>query len=593
MNKSSIGLVLASILLIPVVILTAWAGSQNDACLLPGGQTSPGSGQSGPKVWPMKRGTYTISSPFGPRGGAPHNGTDLAAPIGTPIYAASAGKVAEAGPASGFGNWIIVDFTDENGNPASHVYGHMRAQDLKVKAGDQVAAGQEITAGGNEGQSTGPHLHFEVWTGGTRLAGGSPIDPQEWLGDASEPGEAPPERADYVNVAAVAEARELPATVPEPWRSLINEAAHSHPDSDPRLVAATLWAENRGWPEYKKSDGTTSRSAAVGFWQFIPSTWATLGHDGDGDGIKDPKNPEDSVHAAFKHSPGSAGLPVIYGESGNPAQDYPTKKFYRHDSSKASLLTHMANYNGNDGTAIEGSTLPNFARGQNGDYVRMGYWLMATNFETGWLPESDQLVDARTQRAGSLGTRPPGQQQRSQDCEPGSQNGGSVPGGFVYYSQNDPQWQRDGMPVAAAGCGPTSIAMILATITGEDISPLDVAYYAQEEGAWGGGGGLSWHFFDRIEPKWGVKARSIGTDYAAGTEALKAGKFLVLSGSGGNPPPFCQCSGGHLVAARGITDDGRWIVANPAPNLKGPGGTPEHSEFTTPMPGLIHMWVFE
>lgn len=195
----------------------------------------------------------------------------------------------------------------------------------------------------------------------------------------------------------------LPDTVPEPWRTLINNAAAKHPDSDRRIVAATLWAENRGWPEYKESNSTTSNAAAVGFWQFIPSTWASLGEDGDGDGVKDPKNPKDAVHAAFKHSPGSAGKPIIYEATGDIEADYQTKKFYREDESKFSLLTYMANYNGNDGSAIEGSTLPNFQRAQNGDYVRMGYWLMASGFEKGWMPEADEIVDATAQGAGAQG----------------------------------------------------------------------------------------------------------------------------------------------------------------------------------------------
>ncbi len=195
----------------------------------------------------------------------------------------------------------------------------------------------------------------------------------------------------------------LPESVPEPWRTLINDAAEKHPDSDRRIVAATLWAENRGWPEYKEGSSTTSGVGAVGFWQFMPQSWAAMGEDGDGDGVKDPKNPKDAVHGAFNHSPDSAGKPIIYEGTGDLEGDYETKKFYRNDEAKKSLLTYMANYNGNDGSAIEGSTLPNFQRAQNGDYVRMGYWLMASNFEKGWMPEADELVDASAQGPGAKG----------------------------------------------------------------------------------------------------------------------------------------------------------------------------------------------
>jgi hypothetical protein len=191
----------------------------------------------------------------------------------------------------------------------------------------------------------------------------------------------------------------LPDSVPEPWRTLINQAAEKHPDSDRRIVAATLWAENRGWPEYKDSNETTSNAAAVGFWQFIPSTWASLGEDGDGDGVADPKNPKDAVHAAFKHSPGSAGKPILNGATGNADDDFNTKPFHRDNEN---LMSFMANYNGSG--APDGVTLNNFPLGdQNSDYVRMGYWLISSNFTKGWMPEANEFVDASKQGPGAQG----------------------------------------------------------------------------------------------------------------------------------------------------------------------------------------------
>lgn len=614
--KGAVGLVVALLVAIPIAIVAMIGGTIID-CDPAGGNSSdePSGGNPGQRTWPMKKGTYNLSSGFGMRGGVPHQGIDLGSQPGVPIYAAYDGVVEQAGPASGFGEWIILRH-NIGGKRVDTVYGHMFPQDLLVKENAKVVAGQQIARVGYNGQVSPPgpggaHLHFEVWDGG-RFSG-TAIDPQPWLNGASEPGQARSSGA-IRNMAAVvphteepssetpateapaarpAAGEPLPEAVPEPWRSLINEAAAKHPDSDRRIVAATLWAENRGWPEYRKNGWATSSAAAKGPWQFIPSSWASMGYDGDGDGVKDPGNPEDAVHAAFNHSPGSAGLPVIYGETGNPAVDYPTKPFYRHNPAKKSLLTYMANYNGNDGTAVEGAVLPNFARGQNGDYVRMGYWLMATNFERGWLPESNQIVDAKTKK--SLGNRLPsaGSITGNQCGESSSEGSGSAApnGSWVYYSQHDPRWQVDGLPIAEAGCGPTSIAMILASTVDSSITPPVVAKYAVEKGGWGAEG-LSWSFFDQIEPKWKVPVRSIGTDYAAAVAALKNGKKLVLSGDGGFPPPFCPCPGGHIVAARGVTDDGKIVVANPAPNLKGPNGTPDNSAFATPIPGLKNMWVF-
>jgi murein DD-endopeptidase MepM/ murein hydrolase activator NlpD len=112
------------------------------------------------------------SSGFGARWGTQHYGVDFAAPIGTPIFAAADGVVIEAGPASGFGLWVRVQLEDGTVN----VYGHMNSYSVSV--GEHVKAGQKIAEVGNRGQSTGPHLHFEVWT-----PGGQKVDPEGWLAE--------------------------------------------------------------------------------------------------------------------------------------------------------------------------------------------------------------------------------------------------------------------------------------------------------------------------------------------------------------------------------------------------------------------------
>lgn len=113
-------------------------------------------------------GSYT--SPFSMRWGTMHNGIDLANGIGTPILAAMDGIVIDSGTASGFGNWIRIRHNDGTVT----VYGHMATLDVAV--GQHVTAGQKIAGMGNEGYSTGSHLHFEV-----HPAGGGAIDPVPWL----------------------------------------------------------------------------------------------------------------------------------------------------------------------------------------------------------------------------------------------------------------------------------------------------------------------------------------------------------------------------------------------------------------------------
>jgi hypothetical protein len=131
-----------------------------------------------------------ITSGFGPRWGAEHRGIDLVPPnaLGKPIFAARDGKVIAAGPADGFGNWIVIKHDDVDGKRYDTVYGHMATEGVFVKAGDSVTAGQEIGKIGNEGESTGPHLHFEIWENGhTNFAGGTAIDPAPIIRGAHDP----------------------------------------------------------------------------------------------------------------------------------------------------------------------------------------------------------------------------------------------------------------------------------------------------------------------------------------------------------------------------------------------------------------------
>ena len=139
---------------------------------------------------PMKQGTYRVSSGYGPRWGTFHAGLDFAAPIGTPIYAAADGVVVEGRErynVAGFGSWIWLDCQDSVGK--DFIYGHVKHDGILVKAGDRVRAGQQIGVVGNEGESTGPHTHFEVWGSPGRL-GGAHQDPAPYLAGAAQPGEA-------------------------------------------------------------------------------------------------------------------------------------------------------------------------------------------------------------------------------------------------------------------------------------------------------------------------------------------------------------------------------------------------------------------
>ena len=115
-----------------------------------------------------------LTTAFTMRWGEMHWGIDIAAPMMTPEYAAAAGTVLRAGPASGYGNVIYIQHL--NGDVT--VYGHM--EKVLVQAGQVVESGELIARVGSRGFSTGPHLHFEVWAGGLD---GRRVDPIDWLAE--------------------------------------------------------------------------------------------------------------------------------------------------------------------------------------------------------------------------------------------------------------------------------------------------------------------------------------------------------------------------------------------------------------------------
>jgi len=119
---------------------------------------------TGGKLGMPIRDNYRVSSSFGTRVHPitgkthTHTGTDFAAPQGTDIFAAEDGVVLVAQKWSTYGNCVIID----HGNGLWTLYGHIRNGGIKVEKGETVKKGQKIAEVGSTGNSTGPHLHFEV-----------------------------------------------------------------------------------------------------------------------------------------------------------------------------------------------------------------------------------------------------------------------------------------------------------------------------------------------------------------------------------------------------------------------------------------------
>ena len=132
--------------------------------------------------WPLPQGTYTVTSPFtmriSPVSGQllAHEGIDMAAPLDTPITSVYAGVVEEVAENSRSGAYVQIKHTKSDGTVFHSAYLHQYMNKIKVKVGDTVTAGQVIGAVGNNGWSTGPHLHFEIHD-----SSDTPVDPEAWM----------------------------------------------------------------------------------------------------------------------------------------------------------------------------------------------------------------------------------------------------------------------------------------------------------------------------------------------------------------------------------------------------------------------------
>lgn len=140
------------------------------------GDKSAGSiGGSGSFRWPVV--SRAVTSGFGSRtspngvGSTNHDGIDIGVPVGTPVYAAARGRVTRAGVNGGYGNYVEL----QHRAGITSFYGHLSK--ILTATGKTVGSGARIALSGNTGTSTGPHLHFGVHDGGSR------IDPRSLLGN--------------------------------------------------------------------------------------------------------------------------------------------------------------------------------------------------------------------------------------------------------------------------------------------------------------------------------------------------------------------------------------------------------------------------
>ncbi|GAA1486459.1 M23 family metallopeptidase [Brachybacterium fresconis] len=237
------------------------AGMSTGDTVVPAVQTVA---ESSRVVFPVPVGTWVLTSEYGPRvhpisgESSFHTGTDFAAPDGTPILAAADGTVTVAEFSGGYGGLIVIEHTLD-GQAVATAYGHMWETGIHVQPGDTVTAGQHIGDIGSSGNSTGPHLHFEVRTGGTD---GEHTDPAAWLNahdaaDLPEPETGAPAGCDP--------GTSTPGELPDPLDGDPDRLVDD-PTSDGQITARMLHLYQQGtaafpdtsWACYSPRPGTRS-----------------------------------------------------------------------------------------------------------------------------------------------------------------------------------------------------------------------------------------------------------------------------------------------------------------------------------------------
>lgn len=141
-------------------------------------------------------------------------------------------------------------------------------------------------------------------------------------------------------------------------------------------------------------------------------------------------------------------------------------------------------------------------------------------------------------------------------CSPGD----NIFGDFVYYSQHDPSWANETYKygtISQSGCGPSSVAMVVATLVDRDVTPLTIAQEFRDYHI--RGGGSSWALFTDAPRRYGLTSVDIGTSMSEAKAALRDGKLVIASGRG--VAPFTR--GGHILVLRGITESDKILIGDP------------------------------
>lgn len=173
-----------------------------------------------------------------------------------------------------------------------------------------------------------------------------------------------------------------------------------------------------------------------------------------------------------------------------------------------------------------------------------------SNFFSNLRSKSDQNINQRNLVSGGNGPDAP---IANTNILKDGGFGGSAANGMVYYSQGDPDWkanQYGSGTIGSSGCGPTSAAMVISSLTKQKVTPVETSLYSTQNGFRVPGVGTSWGFFKSIGSKYGLDFNQT-TDKTAIMNALQNKQPVIFSGKG--PAPFTK--GGHFVVGAGLDGD--------------------------------------
>ena len=313
---------LVAMLIVPMIAIGAIAGVIFPTVVTAANCTGPIAAISGTWRAPLVS-RYAVTSGFGMRYHPVlhrtklHTGIDLVAGGDKTIAAAAAGVVKVRGYNPAYGNQVVLD----HGGGIETRYAHMSSFG-SIKVGQQIGAGTKLGVQGATGYVTGAHLHFEVMRNST------PIEPKQFMAehDAALNGRAAMTTVGGDTIAAdmkhesgirfelpgpgtsrKASLTNKPLAIPAAVKELYVAAASKY--KIPWTLLAGIGMEETGHGRNKN----TSTAGAKGLMQFMPSTWRTMGVDGDGDDRADILNAADSVFSAANYLTKSG---VSKGEAG-------------------------------------------------------------------------------------------------------------------------------------------------------------------------------------------------------------------------------------------------------------------------------------